>query len=355
MPSPNRTLVTRLALILTAIAVLIGACGDGQVLLPAESTVAGSDRSTTAPETPGREPAPEASVPEVNDGRPAEGDPERVPDDAAYLEEVFDVEARTGVAYGTGATAEGDQVLQLDAYLPIGDPPPDGWPAAVLIHGGGFRNGSRSQSQFATWATELASRGIAAVSIDYRLAGDEPIVTGDEINDYFTGLPAAGTPTGRLMAVSQGAAMEDAIAAARWLIGQGADPDRLIIGGSSAGAITALNAAYLPDDIGAEAPEFAAVLDLWGGITATPGDATAMDPGDPPVWIVHGTADETVSFEHATTIAARGEDVGVEVILHDQTGAGHSWREIDIFTDTTDEGVVLFDDQVEFLARVLAG
>jgi len=80
-----------------------------------------------------------------------------------------------------------------------------------------------------------------------------------------------------------------------------------------------------------------------------------MDPEGPPVWIVHGTTDETIAFEQSEIIATRGEEVGVEVVLHPQQGAGHGFREIDLFTDQTGGGVPLIEDQLDFLTRVLEG
>lgn len=78
------------------------------------------------------------------------------------------------IAYGAAFNnaTHRDQVLLLDAYLP---PSPDNRtsvPVAVVVHGGSFDAGNKSLAGDVRMAMELATRGFAAVSIDYRLTGD---------------------------------------------------------------------------------------------------------------------------------------------------------------------------------------
>jgi len=60
--------------------------------------------------------------------------------------------------------------LQLDMYLPASVPAGQGRPVVVLVHGGGWRSGFRSE--FAPMAIRLAQRGYAAVTVSYRLSGE---------------------------------------------------------------------------------------------------------------------------------------------------------------------------------------
>jgi acetyl esterase/lipase len=98
--------------------------------------------------------------------------------------------------------------------------------AAVLyLHGGGFVMGSPETHR------ELAARLSAAIgapllSLDYRLAPEHPF-------------PAA---------------VEDAVAAHRWLLGEGHAPGCLAIGGDSAGGGLALQALLTMRDDGVELP-----------------------------------------------------------------------------------------------------
>ncbi|WP_082591462.1 family 43 glycosylhydrolase [Duganella sp. Root198D2] len=65
-----------------------------------------------------------------------------------------------------------EHALQLDLYLPGpnggGDERPS--PLVVLVHGGGWRSGTREN--MAPLAARLAARGFAAATVDYRLSGE---------------------------------------------------------------------------------------------------------------------------------------------------------------------------------------
>ena len=60
----------------------------------------------------------------------------------------------------------GGKPLLLDLHIPDGPGP---FPAAILVHGGGFDQGSRS-TNVAPLCEPLANAGFAWFSIDYRLA-----------------------------------------------------------------------------------------------------------------------------------------------------------------------------------------
>src|SRR5262245_9880232 len=67
-----------------------------------------------------------------------------------------------GVEYGR----PGDHQLLLDLHVPDGPGP---FPAAILVHGGGFDAGSRATNMSPTFEP-LADAGFAWFSIDYRMA-----------------------------------------------------------------------------------------------------------------------------------------------------------------------------------------
>ncbi len=55
-----------------------------------------------------------------------------------------------------------------DVYLPAADPPANGYPVVVVIHGGGWASGDKWT--IASYSRLLAKEGIVAVTINYRLA-----------------------------------------------------------------------------------------------------------------------------------------------------------------------------------------
>ena len=93
-------------------------------------------------------------------------------------------------------------------------------------------------------------------------------------------------------------------------------PNRLGIVGGSAGAITADHVAYALDDLGVGAPDFRFVGNLWGGIylpAPTQAAAAQLDPGEAPLFAVHGSADRLVPVALDDWLVARARSVGVPV------------------------------------------
>ncbi|MFC1558004.1 alpha/beta hydrolase fold domain-containing protein [candidate division KSB1 bacterium] len=74
------------------------------------------------------------------------------------------VQMLPNLVYGQG----GGRDLFLDLYLPKDGTPP--YPVTIFIHGGGWKNGNKEM--YRKHSYYLASRGIACVSISYRLSGE---------------------------------------------------------------------------------------------------------------------------------------------------------------------------------------
>ncbi len=115
------------------------------------------------------------------------------------------------------------QPLQLDAYLPPAAGTHNGGAGVIVVHGGVWRAGARSD--FPQWNRWLARQGFAVFDIDYRLAPQ----------------PNWQTATG------------DVKCAVLWIKQHAAEfhvaPDRLALLGRSAGGHLALLAAYTADDV----------------------------------------------------------------------------------------------------------
>jgi len=230
-----------------------------------------------------------------------------------YRDEVFASVAITAdIAYGQAVDEHGEvETLRLDLYQPAGDTEA-ARPAFVWIHGGGFSNGDKASLFEAMLAGRFASRGYVVASINYRLREGE-----------YYGFGVGDPRLPQVIADAQ----HDAQAAVRWLRANAAtyriDAGRIAVGGFSAGAITALYVSYNSADPGQSGnPGYpsntSACVDVAGGM-----DVALMEAGEPPVLVVHGTADTTVPYEGAPEIVARAQEIGVTAEFHPVEGAGH--------------------------------
>ena len=186
--------------------------------------------------------------------------------------------------------------LKLDFYAaaPGAGPCADTLRKPVVIHvfGGAFLTGRRDNPADQQWYRTLADQGYHVAAIDYRL--------GLKGLDLKPNLSAVGA----LMNAIQ-MAVDDLFAATNYLIDNaealGIDPDRIVVSGSSAGAITALEAEW---EI-CNGMEPAAVLPGWfnyAGILSFSGAILSLDgpiqfPQKPcPILLMHGTADKIVPY-----------------------------------------------------------
>jgi acetyl esterase/lipase len=250
----------------------------------------------------------------------------------------------------------GDTALLLDLYRPeaAGDP----LPLVVWVHGGGWRGGSKENSQ----AIPLSGRGYAVASINYRLT------------DVAT-FPAQ---------------IEDCRAAIRWLRANASkyniDPKRVGVWGASAGGhLVALlgTSGDLTrwDTVGGNTDQSArvqAVCDFYGPVKFLvddiPGRARSADSpvgrllggavderkeaaieaspltyisnDDPPFLIVHGDQDRTVSIKQSEMFEEVLKKSGVDVTFLTVKNGGHGFgAESDPRPEQIRETVIDFFDK----------
>jgi acetyl esterase/lipase len=217
------------------------------------------------------------------------------------------------VVYGrVGATP-----LLLDLYRPHGESP-SLLPLVVYLHGGGWYTGDKSRPPL----RDMARRGVAVASVDYRLSGVAPF-------------PAA---------------VEDAKCAVRFLRANaaryGLDPERIGVMGASAGGQLALLLAFTSSGVRCACAWFAPTdftrplegvgnaLPLYlGGTLAERRDTyvaaspiTHATTGAPPILLVHGDRDSTVPLEQSEILLARLEALGVAAELVVVEDAEHSFH-----------------------------
>lgn len=222
-----------------------------------------------------------------------------------------DIKVTGGITYSTSQDGVAND-LKLDLYQPRTDTVTKR-PAFVWIHGGGFIKGGRGGGGLAPY---FASLGYVAVSIDYRLLPP--------------GTPGCGsqgwTPQCEQAALN---AQHDAQAVVRWLRANastyGIDPDRIAMGGSSAGAVTSLLVATHSEDVG-DSGNPGPSSKVGGVVSAAGGMPTNeyIGSGDAAPLMVNGTLDTTVPFAWAESNAEAFLKAGVWAVFEPQEGVGHN-------------------------------
>jgi acetyl esterase len=177
--------------------------------------------------------------------------------------------------------------VPVQLYAPPGPGP---FPMIVFFHGGGFVLGSPETHDRMARALVHAAQAVL-ISVDYRLAPEHPF-------------PAA---------------VEDAIAAVRWVAASAAtlngNPDQLAVAGDSAGAILATVASIAARD--AQAPAIAAQLLFYG-------------TGGPPAEMTQSACD----YANGPFITTRDVDFYWNNYLPGGV-ARHDWRAAPIVADLT--------------------
>jgi carboxylesterase type B len=213
-----------------------------------------------------------------------------------YRDPIFDaVTVTSNVTYGSAVNLENQTItLQLDVYQAGGDKVASR-PAIVWVHGGSFTSGSKTSPELVDEATTFSKMGYLNVSIDYRL--ESPGCTGSFSNC--------------IAAIQEAAA--DAQTAVRFLRANaatyGIDPSRIAIGGSSAGAITALNVGYSSSE-NPPASVRAAV-----SISGAQGFVGTISLGDAPALDFHCTTDPLVPYQSAVNTINAAKAQGLDAFL----------------------------------------
>lgn len=255
------------------------------------------------------------------------------------------VNVTTNVEYGrSNSWLGGNQSLTLDVYAPKEASAQHSYPLLVMMHGGSFLTGSKESISDICGA--LAEKGLIVASINYRLGWD-----------------ARGTADceGDTASLNEAAyrAMQDLNASLRFLTANAdkyfIDTSWIFTGGASAGAVAALNGAYLND--AAARTRFSkaynklgslytadnnltntysikGICSMWGGIF-DPGIITANNAI--PAIFYHGSEDATIPVTTGTYLKcpnyqtlygsaylyAKLTSLDVPAVLHIYQGGGH--------------------------------
>lgn len=226
-----------------------------------------------------------------------------------------------------------DRDEKADLYLPAERKPGVRAPAVLIIHGGGWTGGDKGAAREINIGSTLALNGYVALSINYALAEEGRVTWPQNLHDCKT--------------------------AVRWLRANAdrlqIDPDHIgVIGGSAGGHLAAMVAVTGPSDgLDPAGPygEFSCrvncAVDLYGPIDLTSrpehkmfgktnaeapelykraSPTTHLDKSDPPILILHGTADTTVPLEQSQLFDAALTKAGIEHELIVVEGAPHTFH-----------------------------
>lgn len=178
------------------------------------------------------------------------------------------------------------QKLYLDIYTPATSPKA----CIVYVFGGGFMVGTRNAGSLQEYYRHLQEQGFMVVAFDYRLG-----LKGKKINT----LSVQPIEQAIMMAV------EDLYAAVQYLIEHSrelkVDTSKIVLIGSSAGAITALQADYMlarrmpVSQVLPENFRFAGVISFAGAIFSREGRVNYLrQPA--PTFFLHGMDDKLVPY-----------------------------------------------------------
>jgi len=239
---------------------------------------------------------------------------------APLMKKFPNVVSKRNIAFHKGS----GKTLRLDMYGPKGLD--HAVPGIVLIHGGGWAAGDKADYQY--YGQYFASKGYVVASISYRFSQTAPF-------------PAA---------------VEDCKAAVRWMRSNAKkwniDPERIAVAGGSAGGHLSLMVGLTNDDEftgviadDAQSSRVSAIVSLYGPTdlstdfvqtnqvaaklvsnfvgaaylrapekykSASP--INYVDKDDPPILILHGTADQIVPVGQSDALAKKLTEVGVPYV-----------------------------------------
>ena len=220
-------------------------------------------------------------------------------------------------------------------------------PTIIFMFGGGFVGGQRDNQSYNSWFRQLTENGYRVISIDYRLG--------------LKGASKMGIAQVNLLDKAIHMAVEDLFSATNFILENaeqlGVERDNIVISGSSAGAITVMQAEYevanrtsyasvLPQDF-----NYAGVMSFAGAILSRKGKVK-YETAPCPTMMLHGTADKIVPYRQIAVfnlgfygggkLVERFQKFGYDYNMFHFTDYGH---EIASSMYTT------FDLQLDFLEK----
>lgn len=220
-------------------------------------------------------------------------------------------------------------------------------PTILYVFGGGFKEGSRNSAYQKPYFKMLCDAGYGVIAIDYRLGlkdFDQPGVNLQAANALYDAIQIA---------------VEDLFDATAFILDNesqiGVNTSDIVLCGSSAGAITVLQAEWEISNghaIAGKLPEgfnYAGVMSFSGAIFSREG-ALKYDAEPCPHFLCHGTADKTVLYSQIAFMKMRF--VGTDLISKAFAQGGYccqTWRFEGNMHEISTSMVHNFPEEVRFL------
>jgi len=192
------------------------------------------------------------------------------------------------------AFVERDSTLWLDVWSP--ETPRSDKACVIALFGGGFVSGERDNELQTLIAQRLTARGYTVVSPDYRLGLKDTAKI-----KTFKGLKGIANLFQWVIDI----ATEDCAAACAWVVAHAGElninPDRIVLTGCSAGAISVMQLDYCRAN---SLPQAAVLPSGWMPAAVVPYSGGVMCKGKPqyktppaPTMLMHGTKDKIVAYK----------------------------------------------------------
>ena len=241
-----------------------------------------------------------------------------------YKDVVFDkIDVQKNLLYSFEDSVK-ESYRQFDLYTPTNDSSTNQRPLIIWLHGGGFKFGSKNAKEIKIWGNEFAQHGYVVAALNYRLSKKHPVrkfkdlveACYDNVEDIQTAIAYFKTNASKF----------------------NIDPNKIILGGNSAGAVIALQSVYsnradqqnvidsnkiIANTKNYNPGKIAAVINFWGALF----DDDWLSRTNVPIVSVAGAKDKIVPVE------TKGVAFFGAVSIHKKADALHIPNDMKIYNE----------------------
>ncbi|WP_205705092.1 alpha/beta hydrolase family protein, partial [Kineococcus indalonis] len=237
-----------------------------------------------------------------------------------------------------------DRDQRADLRLPGGEPPPGGFPVAVLVHGGYWRSHWEADLMEAA-AADLTARGVATWNVEYRRPAEHGWdATTADVAAALAALPGTGAPLDlrRVVLLGHSAGGQLAVRLAADVAADPAAPVRPALTVSLAGVLDLLTADRRRLGAGAVRAALGGAPEELPRVYAASSPLARLPVGAP-LAVVCGRQDDVDLLDLSRAFAAAAQRAGDDVVLVEGEGDHFS---------VVDPASAIWPSVVELVARV---